>query len=161
MQQSKDDLWSMCAAVSSCHDNGRLGGREYTHRQLFCRPFCFQLEQTIKGRLVSGRMVSTKASVFARIRPHAEKGGHAARKAGEHPKNVDVKKLGKFDSEGIMMYGGTGEKHFDYMERVIQPQEDQVRTHQTTFHAFLLYRSQRTNPWVFPLCLTASLTATM
>ena len=126
-----------------------------------CRPFCFQLEQTIKGRLVSGRMVSTKASVFARIRPHAEKGGHAARKTGEHPKNVDVKKLGKFDSEGIMMYGGTGEKHFDYMERVIQPQEDQVRTHQTTFHAFLLYRSQRTNPWVFPLCLTASLTATM
>ena len=71
-------------------------------------------------------MVSTKASVFARIRPHAEKGGHAARKTGEHPKNVDVMKLGKFDSEGIVMQGGTGEKQFDYMERVILPKEDQV-----------------------------------
>ena len=105
-------------------------------------------------------MVSTKASVFARIRPHAVKGGHAARKAGEHPKNVDVKKLGQFDSEGIMMYGGTGEKHFDYMERVIQPQEDQVLTYQIESHAFLTCRSQPTNQWVFPLCLTAFLTAT-
>ena len=74
----------------------------------------------------SKETVSTRASVFARIRPHAEKGGHAARKAGEHPRNVDVKKLGKYDSERIVMHGGTGEKHFDYMERVILPPEDQV-----------------------------------
>ena len=82
-------------------------------------------------------MVSTKASVFARIRPHAVKGGHAARKTGEHPKNVDVKKLGNFDSEGIMMHGGTGEKHFDYMERVIQPEEDQVWTISNTITRYL------------------------
>merc|ERR1711936_355605 len=71
-----------------------------------------------KDSSVSGRMVSTMASVFARIRPHAEKGGHAARKTGEHPKNVDVKKLGKFDSDGITMHGGTGEKHFDLSNRI-------------------------------------------
>merc|ERR1712165_235959 len=79
----------------------------------------------------SKETVSTTASVFARIRPHAEKGGHAARKAGEHPKNVDVKKLGKYDSDGIVMHGGTGEKHFDYMDRVILPPEDQESTYES------------------------------
>ena len=143
---AKDDIWSVCV-VSSCHDNGRsgaAGGREYTPP--LCRSFRFQLKEPPKDSSVSGRMVSTKASVFARIRPHAVKGGHAARKTGEHPKNVDVKKLGKFDSDGITMHGGTGEKHFDYMERVIQPEEDQVCSHQIKTHALLPCRSQPTNP---------------
>ena len=89
-----------------------------------CQAFSLAPGENMGGS--SKETVSTRASVFARIRPHAEKGGHAARKAGEHPKNVDVKKLGKYDSEGIVMHGGTGEKHFDYMERVILPPEDQV-----------------------------------
>ena len=140
-----------------------VGRREYTHRPSAAR-LSAKAPETIKGQagdpVVSGKMVSTKASVFARIRPHAERGGHAARKTGEHPKNVDVKKLGKFDSEGIVMQGGTGEKQFDYMERVILPKEDQVWIFRVTLFKLFFCRSQLTNPWVFPLCLTASLTAT-
>lgn len=44
---------------------------------------------------------------------------------------MDVKKLGKYDSDGIVMHGGTGEKHFDYMDRVILPPEDQESTYES------------------------------
>jgi len=112
---------------------GASSGESTTHR-VSRRPCSHQAYSLAPGENMGGsskETVSTRASIFTRIRPHAEKGGHAARKAGEHPKNVDVKKLGKYDSDGIVMHGGTGEKHFDYMDRVILPPEDQESTYES------------------------------
>ena len=73
-------------------------------------------------------MEDTKAQVYARIRPHAREGGHAARRKGDQQK--DVKRLGKFDGCSVTMHGGKGEHTFDYLDGVILPPEDQEATYE-------------------------------
>jgi len=87
-------------------------------------------------------MTKSSARVFARIRPHADTGGHAARRKDDKPGKKDVKQLGSFTSSSITMRGGAGDKQFDYMDRVILPAEDQEVTYSTVglpqlLHSFL------------------------
>ena len=74
-------------------------------------------------------MAAAKAAVFARVRPHARQGGHAARRKGEQPARKDVKQLGRFDHGAVTMHGGGGEHEFSYMDGVILPQDDQRDTY--------------------------------
>ena len=39
--------------------------------------------------------------MFVRIRPLAEEGGHAARKAGEDVRKSDLKRLKSYDGSGV------------------------------------------------------------
>ena len=68
-------------------------------------------------------MEPSTAKVFARLRPLAKSGGHKARREGGGKR--DVRQLGGFDCDSVTMVGGGGERKFDYMDRVLLPEEDQ------------------------------------
>ena len=74
-------------------------------------------------------MTGVKAAVYARVRPHARQGGHAARRKGEQPARKDVKKLAGFDSGAVTMHGGGGEHVFSYMDGVVLPEDNQRDTY--------------------------------
>jgi len=77
-------------------------------------------------------MFESSASMFARIRPLAEEGGHATRKKGEQAAKADLKRLKEFSRSSVTVKDLKTEKDhdFEYMDQVIQPEDNQ----EATFH---------------------------
>jgi len=77
----------------------------------------------------SGIMESS-ASMFVRIRPLAEEGGHAARKEGEDVRKSDLKRLKTYGGSSVTVSDlKTGKDHeYDYMNQVILPEDSQEDT---------------------------------
>ena len=79
-------------------------------------------------------LIDSTASMFVRIRPLAEEGGHASRKSGEKSLKSDLKRLKAFNKSFVTVKDlKTDQDHdYKYMKHVIMPDDSQEETFMKT-----------------------------
>ena len=79
-------------------------------------------------------LIDSTASMFVRIRPLAEEGGHSSRKSGEKSLKSDLKRLKAFNKSFVTVKDlKTDQDHdYKYMKHVIMPDDSQEETFMKT-----------------------------